>query len=930
MNIRQRITTLNDLFYALFRGEGKEEPAIQGYPRLAREDYFQMFFPDVLCQQYLGKTKSNLTWFFNDDVKNKAIKRSLIRMLTSGVQPVLRAVHQKCRAVLWPNAQHPAFRRDSLWAAFSAIYIPSSLNAKLYITEQAGIRAKETPRLRRFFDADPASAMARVVLTLAVASDASEDLITRIWSTQESDAALYRNDTSVEGHIRQGNLLYISGQREKAFCAFEQAAKQLSRPAETLEESELYGRMGLMLATGDGHFQDEAAARHYLELGCLEENPKSFYLLAKHTSGESSRSALKKAASLGYIPAVREMGNAWYYGLGCKSNMEQAKQCFQQGLSDPSEDGAYCAYILGRIYEGEDALSSAITAYRIAAGGGNPEAGNRLTELNHFEDTAAPALDPAGLDSSGGFCLTNGLTGANQILAGSLGGGWQITHVGQEQDFGQSLRALAEKVFLVEGDAFPELVISLLSENQRDNLYQAVNTLRILEEAVRPLGIRRWKAAQAVRIYVRAEHDSSALMLDAAFSGLRGITFSLRLCDPAWDSADQLFSAAPLFLPCLRNPSAEAVNIVVLGTSRTAMAAIQRAIALPLPENHPVSIHVFGDDADEMEQRFWMCCPGMEDTALCRCIPQFHRCDLENGQIFRLLRELKRSRQMQKETPGGKTAELLLGGNYFIVAVGDDQQNIDLAARLRAELLKMDSSFSNLPFIAVQVQDPTTAWLAGNMAENNRVHSWHSRYDLFCYGSEEQYTYKNLKEDVLEKRAMALHLHYSGENQPQNTAITTYFSRQYSRDSSRALALYAPYRLFAAGIALPDWRLYGIPDEAAKLAEPYRRYLLEDAHLEDAARLEHTRWNCFMLSTGWEPATVSQVETYVQRGNPSHQLYLCKLHPFLCTWEELASGERLRRVAEAVHSRLPEKTVQDPRLADAETVRYTPLLLSIR
>lgn len=172
----------------------------------------------------------------------------------------------------------------------------------------------------------------------------------RIWSRKDQNLAVWNADGSPAGNIRQGKLLYLGGQHEKAFQTFEKAAKQLSRKAETVEESELYCRMGIMLATGDGHYRDENLARQYLELGCLEENPESYYLVAKYAQGSQARSALEKAADLGHIGAVRELGNAWYFGKDCSPDVEKAQNCFRQGLTDSSEDGAYCACMLGRIY----------------------------------------------------------------------------------------------------------------------------------------------------------------------------------------------------------------------------------------------------------------------------------------------------------------------------------------------------------------------------------------------------------------------------------------------------------------------------------------------------------------------------------------------------------------------------------------------------
>lgn len=933
MEFQQRILTLNDLFYALFRPEEGRESVIKGHLRLAREDYFELFFPEELCRQYLNKTKSNLTWFFNDDSKNKAIKRTLIRMLNTGMHPILSTMHHKCREILWPDSQHAAFQKEELWDVLSRVYIPSTLNARLYITEQAGRRKEETCALRSFYDADPAAAVARIILTLAVASDAPEEMMAQIWSRQKQTFATWEQEHTPEGFSRQGRLQYLSGQHEQAFVSFEKAAKLLSRSAQTREESELYCRMGIMLATGDGHYRDEQAACRYLELAVLDENPESYYLLAKYSEGRSAAEALEKAASLGHIAAIRELGNSWYFGRDREPNLEQAKQCFQQGLTHKSEDGAYCAYMLGRIYEQEQLLPAAVSAYKISQEQGNADAAERLIQLNQYEYPVQECEEDGEQMQQERYCLVNSFTGGNRRFTDSLPGSWNVMDIG-EGSIKEVLQPLAKRIFAPERELFPELVISLMSEDQEQNLLQAAEVLRILEETVLKLGQRKWDAVQSVMIYVRAEHEYGSWMLDAAFAAIHSVTFPLRLCDAAYDGADQLFQTVPLFLPCLEHPDTDTVRLVVLGNTPEAMAVVQRAIALPLSPRCRVTISVFGENSNVMEQQFAEQCPGVAgaSSAINRSIPVFWECALSEGEVTRLLRELKQKRMAQKEMPSSETAEALGQGNYFVVAAGDDQENIRLAVRLRTELLKLDPTFSNLPFIAVQVKNPMAAWLTGNISAEgkNRSYSWHNQYNLFCFGTEEQYTYRNLKQDLLEKRAQEVHLQYAGPDLHRQKALASFYRRQYNRDSSRMVALYAHYRLFAAGITMPDWKLYSIPDEEAQLANQYDMWLEEKENLEAAARLEHERWNCFMLATGWEQAMVSQVETYVQRGNPSHQLYLGKLHPFLCPWEDLTSGELLSAVEEAVHSRLPEKKIHDPRKEDARTAKNTTALLAVR
>lgn len=928
------IYNLNDLFYALFHAEEKQTAVIAGFPgKLNREDYFQMFFPEELCRPYLEKTKANLTWFFNNDVKNKAIKNTLRSMLKNGTQPVVAAVHQKCKTVLYPQGQHPAFDRGRLWQVLDMVVISANLNARLRIKKQAANPEGEQYALPAFFEADPSAALARMILTLALLPPKAEadtglvPLLGRLWQIGQRDEQ-EPDCGDIPGRVRYGNMLYLSGNHEKAFAVYESIANFLGRPAQTQEESAMYCRMGQMLSSGDGHCQDKAAARGYLEKGCHDGNPESFYLLAKLCQGEKARALLEKAAELGSAPARRELGNAWYYGTRGEASLQKALEWFSRVDDGTSADFAYCAYMRGRILEELSDQKAAVQMYRMSAEAGNAEALRRLDEMSVFPEAA-----PDGRTQPDGgpqrYCWTNAMTGDNIHFAASLSESWQVVS-GPENG---TLAALVGQLYSPEAGEFPELVIALLSADQDDNLLRAVDALKTLEIQARALGTRKRDMARKIMIYVEAEFEYASLMLDAAYASVRSVTIALRLCDPARDSADALFASAPLFLPCLRDPDAEKVHLVILGTSDTAMAVVQRAISMPLSEKHPVTISVIGENAGDMERAFQEKCPGVYSAApgIRRSIPVFRECALGSGEITALLREQKQSRMSQKKPAGNDIASLLERGNYFVIATDSDKRNIRLGTCLRTELLKLYPSFANLPFIAVHVHDGTIARLAANLSvqSKSRAYCWYTRYDLFCFGSSEQYTCRNLREDLIEKRSRAVHLLYAGNSQPEYLAMESYYRRQYNRDSSRAAALYLGCCLYLAGIALPDWRLYGSPEEAA-LAPRYRAWAGQQENAALAARLEHERWNCYMLASGWEQASVSQVETYVMRGNPSHQLYLGKLHPFLCPWEELASGGLLEQITQILRSRLPEATVTDPRISDAQIVQAVPSLITIR
>ena len=926
---RHYIETLNDLFTALFRAGEGATPVIRQPQRPVREEIFALFFPDELVRLYADKSKSNLTWFFNNDPRNKSVRRSLAGLLAQAPRTVVAETHRKCHEALWPTPGWGLFDEAALREVLFSAKVGDALNSRWHILEGSNGRPA---LLETYCQADISAALARIILTLAVGEDASDAALAEIWRTDAGDSCEFmRRDGSPEGEMRYCRMLDLQGRRERAYAGFERIAKQLDRPARTRDEAAMYCRLGEMLFTGEGCLRDEQAALRYDRLACLEAYPRAYYQLGRHATGTAAREAMERAMELGYGPAIRELGTAWYNGsarLACVRNAENARRCFQAGLTLPGEDGAYCAYMLGQIYEGLGDRSAAVSAYRVAQENGSAEAGEKLARLDWVLEPGERERGAA--DGTLRYCLMNELTGCNRLFFDGLEGRWSVTVCGQgaeglphgvkagDGDPVRALRELAQGVYWGGAPQFPELVIALLSEDRRRNLYQAVALLGELQRLALSLGERAWDLVDQVRLYVLAEREYGALLLDAAFGGMKELYFKVRLCDPAQDAADRLFAAAPLFLPRLRGAEDAPVRLKLIGCGEAAMAVLRRAIALPMPEG-ALSIDVYGDDAEAMERRFRQLCPGLfaADASLRGELPRFHPCALEED----LLRQLDEAGE-----------ESLGNGNYYVLAGEDDGENLRLGALLRTGLLRREGGCDQLPFIAVSVRNPMAGWLAESLAAGPEAPSphWYNRCELFPFGSLSMYAPHALRQEALERRAEQVHMLFIGlpnTRDARHAAMGSYYRRQASRETARLTALSLVYRAHLAGVNLPGWRLYGTPDEEARLGDAYTRWLKEPEHLQAALRDEHARRCRALLVQGWAPATVEQVSAGARRGNPGHVLYPAKLHPFICPWEALESGELLKQVRQAVRAWFPEKSVPDPRRDEEASVRDTGRLL---
>ncbi len=917
--------TLNDLFAALFRPAEGESPVIRQPVRPLREALFALFLPDALVRQYADKSKSNLTWFFNDDPRNKSVRRSLAALLRQDAQAVADETHRKCHEALWPRPGHAVFDAKALRAVLGEVRLPAALDGRLHITRPAD--GGQPSRLDVFFDADEAGALARMLLTLAVAGDVPAETVAALWRGEGGDCDFLSGDATLAGSIRYCRMLDLRGRRERAFQGYEHVARQLDRPAQTLDESVLYCRLGEMLFTGEGCARDEKEALRYDELGLLDENPRSYWQLGRHASGTPARQAMERAAELGYIPAIRELGDAWYSGsarLAALRNLESARRCFQRGLGMPGADGAYCAFMLGQIYEAQGERASAVNAYRVAQESGSAEATERLARLDWMLDTPQPTAQAQPRRAAAGekgYCLTNACTGCNRAFLEGLRGSWDVTVCGEGSAPvpgahisalapDRALRELAQGVFWGGAPQFPPLDIALMSADWRQNLRHAVALLGELQRMAQQLGDRAWDLVDAVSVYVLAEHDYAALLLDAAFAGMGELYFRVRLCDPALDAADGLFAAAPLFMPRLRAPSDTVTALKIVGCGDAAMAALRRALALPMPAGM-LSVDVFGAGAEAMGRRFRQRCPGAVSTPqLLGAVPAFHEANPEEA-----------------------LPEDLLDGNYYVIATPDDALNLTLAARLRGALMRRDPEAERRPFIAVYAPQPLESWLAASLPagpETGKGGGWWSQYELFPFGSTAMYAQDALRDDALEKRARQAHMLFIGlpnTRDARHAAMGSYYRRQFNRDTARATAAGLVYRAHLAGIDLPGWRLYGAAGEAARLGPAYSQWLKEGDHLQTAVWDEHDRRNRVLIALGWQGASPEDVAAWVRRGNPGHRLYPARLDPFICPNEALEGGERARQVRDAVRARFPERSVADPRRDEEASVRDTETML---
>ena len=724
--------TLSDLFYALFTAE-EGDPAIQGIGKCNREMYLKLFYPKELYDKYISKSKSTLTWFFNNDYKNKAVKRTLIEMLEKDSNSMIQEVHRKCREILWPSAGHASFDSVKLLQILSCVKISGSINASCKIIDKDNTGKLQSCKLLSYYEIDASSALARMILTLSVLPDASEEVVGRLWEAGSIKKEKERQTD--EELFRYYQLIDQEGKKEEAFHGYAELIPSVKKITQEWE-SKLYVRVATMLVRGEGHHADAKKAMEYFNSSLSDMNPESYYLYSHQLNGKEALKNLQKAADLLYPLALRELGNAYYFSgerLDCQKDMTLARECYQKGSVYEGETGAYCAYMLGRIHEENSDTQEALEMYRHAAEKGSHEAYERLLQLkwesydpkDHQKQTTEKKYD-----------WINGLTGANRSFIRSLSDTKRATVLVDtaDQEFGNWFEKTYKKEEYIE--------IILLSEDEKKNMDDCISVIRFLYRYAK---INGDSLIDHVKIYVAGQHDTLTVLLDNLFVSMRPFYLQVYVCDMHEDAAADLFTKAPLFIPCMEHPDHKTIRMNIIGNSNIILSLIRHAIRLPLPSDADMEIHAFSQKAEDMEKRFYDECPGIQlaSPMIKRVQPVFHQ--TSHTDILRTVRTLRLERLSginKKDID-----ETIIDGNYYVICTEDDMENIRIGCALRRELLKTSSDFDRTPFIAVYTRDEISSILASSMQEGTVIQmpNQFSRYDLFPFGSYGMYASELLR-----------------------------------------------------------------------------------------------------------------------------------------------------------------------------------------
>lgn len=521
------------------------------------------------------------------------------------------------------------------------------------------------------------------------------------------------------------------------------------------------------------------------------------------------------------------------------------------------------------------------------------------------------------ISSMKGRIIFNGKNSYTKLFERSVPQGWTKFQV---EDFG-SLN------FEDVNQTLPQKYL-FFSDDFRKNLVDLMDVLEIirLNEA--------YYLCDNIDIYIRCSEELCGSLIDTAQNNLDGNALRIHILDDAKMAAHQLLGCHPVFYPIrgIGNEEVPLLHFVIVGSNMCAQWLVREAFWLMtfLPDEVLTKITVLSEDAAELYKQIVTKCPGLnKNSNIQKLFGESILTPIETESADLDSRELEMFISKCMDTKAFL---------YFAVSTDDDEKNLSLALRIREHIIRNDLSckgaFSDkknilnklhsLPPVAFLCRDENIAHLSKNLIVNdlNCGDSWYNNYALIPFGARsERYTWQNLDGGIIEKLSFCVHLEYDGitpdyvsdilsrnKNDKRKDSANSYYGRQYNKDSSRSVALSLPYRLFNIRnyksrnrLIREAWNIldgssYYSRDTLEKFAqltaflhpdskESPRQFAEET--IEKLSAWEQIRWSRYMLSRGWLPASVQQVNIYRTQSYKKHQLYIARLHPAICDYTKL-------------------------------------------
>ena len=311
------------------------------------------------------------------------------------------------------------------------------------------------------------------------------------------------------------------------------------------------------------------------------------------------------------------------------------------------------------------------------------------------------------------------------------------------------------------------------------------------------------------------------------------------------------------------------ISVVIVGCGRTGMRMLKTVYWAGQIDGYSLKIRVYDRKAEKCRDRFYQQCPGLkEEKAI-----EFITANVDSASFEEEL--LKNS--------GDAT--------YILVAMDNDQLNLTVADRLY-QIYRRHFNFreERMPEIFARVRSQAktdSLFYNASFLEERNIHLFGTTKSVFSD--------KTLFDTDLENLAFAVHLTYwdsleLDRHSEEYAQIRKNFrTGEYNRRSSMAVALHFPAKLCMCDKIESTGGNLLTPENLKIYAECVAS---DDDFRHRLAVAEHVRWNAFMLSEGYRPATAQQMHQYAEAVD-SHKDDLSMVHPCITGWDELDALEEV-------------------------------------
>lgn len=444
-------------------------------------------------------------------------------------------------------------------------------------------------------------------------------------------------------------------------------------------------------------------------------------------------------------------------------------------------------------------------------------------------------------------------------------------------------------------------IVLLITDNAEKNL---ADFLYVLEE------MKKAEPSLTITIFVKtAEDKPTQVIIDTALQQFFNVDKEKRprlrveIIDELRDAARFLLARHPIFFPIRNKNLTDAVNLrfVVIGDGELAKNLVREA-------SHLMTFH---KDL-KITPKITLLTPFGHSlkTELRAVNPALAQQIDEPDDV--LLPGFAVPPSKKGITLAEKINELIGDGDalYFAVALSQyNLNNLNIAITVRETVLchqiRNDQLSKEIP-VAFYCPDPDISFLSARSIvlgeEYKNSPTQFNTYALIPFGSRLRFTYRNLMSNIFSRLSLTIHLNYCGVTGNTESLSEDYYAsyakKTYNRQSSLAVAMSIPYRLFnysqlfKTNVFDNDWE---ITDENAIFSESKLKALAEkininkkDNQTEKLYQLEHARWISYMtLGEGWIPVTLEEVERYINAGNSRQQCFASNQHPCLTEWRNL-------------------------------------------